>query len=332
MKKFVKILLIVLVVLVLAAAGMLSYLKFALPRVSEAPDLEIEITPVRLERGKYLAWHVTGCMECHSKRDWSTFSGPIIPGTEAAGGMPFTREMGFPGVYYPSNLTPAGLGDWSDGEIFRAITSGVSRDGRSLFPVMPYHDYRTMDTEDIYSIIAYLRTLEPAGGKTPVSESDFPFNFIINLIPEEPEFSTLPDTTDMVALGKYMANAGGCINCHSLQDDKGRMIPGMLFSGGNEFPMPTGGIVRSSNLTPDNETGIGRWTEGAWVARIKAYADSSVKLPEVNTGDFNSVMSWVNHSHMTETDLRAIYRYIQTIEPISNKVEKFTSNKQTYKF
>ena len=190
---------------------------------------------------------------------------------------------------------------------------------------MPYHNYARMDREDIYSIIAYIRRIEPIEGETPYAETDFPLNFIINLMPEEPEFSTLPDTSDWVTYGHYLANAGGCIDCHTKQDDRGMMIPGMWLAGGNEYGVPTGGIVRSSNLTPDVETGIGRWTEEAWIARMTAFADSSARLPEVGPGDLNSIMSWALHSKMTETDLRVIYRYTQTVDPISNKVEKFTS-------
>ena len=55
MKKIVKILLGILVVLVLGIAGLLSYVKFALPKVGNAPNLRIEITPERLERGEYLS-------------------------------------------------------------------------------------------------------------------------------------------------------------------------------------------------------------------------------------------------------------------------------------
>ena len=326
MKPFVKILLGLLIVIVLGIAGLLSYVRFVLPKVGAAPEMEIEITPGRLERGKYLSVYVSGCIECHSQRDWNTYGGPVIPGTEGAGGHPFTREMGMPGQYYPPNITPAGMGDWTDGEIFRSVTAGVSRDGRSLFPVMPYHYYGRMDKEDIYSIIAYIRTLKSIDGDVPYAESDFPMNFIINLMPREPEFSTLPDTSDWVAYGKYYANAGGCIHCHTTQDERGMLIPEMWLAGGNAYMVPTGGIVRSSNLTPDEETGIGRWSEAAWLARMTAFADSSANLPNVGPGDLNTIMSWDLHSKMTETDLKAIYRYIQTIKPVSNKVEKFSSN------
>jgi mono/diheme cytochrome c family protein len=315
----------ILLLLVVSVAGMLSYVKIALPNVADAPDLSIELTPERLERGEYLALYVSGCIECHSQRDYSIFSGPVVSGTEGAGGHPFTREMGLPGNYVPSNITPFSLEEWTDGEIFRAVTSGVDKDGKALFPVMPYHYYGKMDREDIFSIIAYIRSLDPIESVLPDSESDFPMNFIINLMPEDAVFSELPDTSDHVNYGEYLASAGGCIHCHTTQDDRGMIIPEMLMAGGNENIIPTGGIVRSSNLTPDEGTGIGRWTEDAFVMRIKAYADSTVKMPAIHPGDFNSLMSWSLHSKMTEQDLRSIYRYLKTLEPIKNKVEKFTS-------
>lgn len=75
------------------------------------------------------------------------------------GGEFFGPDLGFPGEFYSRNLTPANLRGWTDGEIFRAITAGVNKEGEALFPVMPYRNYSKMDKEDIYDIIAYLRTL-----------------------------------------------------------------------------------------------------------------------------------------------------------------------------
>jgi hypothetical protein len=121
--------------------GILSYVKFALPDVGPAPDLKIEITSDKIERGKYLANHVMLCMDCHSTRDWNSFAAPMIPGTEGNGGETFDQKLGFPGKYIAPNITPFHLKDWTDGEIFRAVTEGVSKDGRALFSVMPYHRY-----------------------------------------------------------------------------------------------------------------------------------------------------------------------------------------------
>jgi hypothetical protein len=161
MKKLLKWLGVTVAVFVVIILSGVAYLKFMLPNVGKAPDLKIERTPERVERGRYLANSVTVCMDCHSRRDWSQWSGPLIPGTEGGGGEPFDRKMGFPGDFYSRNITPYGLKDWTDGEIYRAITTGVSRDNEPLFPVMPYHYYGQLDNEDIYSIIAYVRTLHP---------------------------------------------------------------------------------------------------------------------------------------------------------------------------
>lgn len=70
------------------------------PKVDPADSLTIDYTPDRIERGAYLANHVTVCMDCHSVRDFSEFSGPPAPGTLGAGGDRFDHGMGLPGVFY----------------------------------------------------------------------------------------------------------------------------------------------------------------------------------------------------------------------------------------
>ncbi|HLA53623.1 MAG TPA: hypothetical protein VK618_09975, partial [Flavitalea sp.] len=153
--------LVILVIVILGFAAVL-YVTKALPDTGPPPDISIERTPERIERGRYLANHVTICMDCHSTRDWAKYAGPIAPnGGFGAGGEEFNPTMGFPGTFYAPNITPYSLGKWTDGEILRAVTTGVSKDGRALFPLMGYHRFGKMDKEDIYSIIAYLRTLGP---------------------------------------------------------------------------------------------------------------------------------------------------------------------------
>lgn len=107
MKRSFKIAGIIILILMVAVAGMITYIKVMLPDVGEAPDLKVEATAERVERGRYLANAVTVCMDCHSTRDWSEFSGPIIVGTEGKGGERFDQSMGFPGIYYSRNITPS---------------------------------------------------------------------------------------------------------------------------------------------------------------------------------------------------------------------------------
>ncbi len=324
MKKLLKIVGIIIGSIVIIIIGIVVYISVALPNTGKAPDIKVEITPARLERGEYLANHIALCMDCHSTREWDKFAGPPKPGTLGVGGEAFTRDMGLPGDYYARNITPYGIGNWTDGEIFRAITSGVSKDGHALFPIMPYFSIAKMPREDIYSIIAYLRSLKPVKSDVPKSTSDFPFNIILHTIPKKAEVKDYALPTDPVAYGKYLTLA--CIECHT-RDNKGQIIPEFAFSGGREFPMQTGGIVRSANITPDKETGIGNWSEEMFLDRFKYYADSSYVPAHIDHNEFNTVMPWTMIAEMKTEDLKAIYSYLQTVKPISNKVTKFTPGK-----
>ncbi|TLV02128.1 c-type cytochrome [Dyadobacter luticola] len=304
--------------LLLVIAAALTYVKLALPDTGPAPDIKIERTASRIERGKYLANSVTVCMDCHSTRDWSKYAGPMAAGGFGAGGEAFTKEMGFPGTFYAPNITPYALGDWTDGEIFRAVTTGINKDGKALFPVMGYHRFGQMDQEDVYAIIAYIRELPEVKKDIPASEPEFPVNFIINTMPHEAAFTKLPSEQDQVAYGKYLINATGCVDCHS-KTDKGAVIPGTEFGGGMEFASPNG-ILRSPNITMHKETGIGKWTKEAFVARFKICADSNYVSPTVNAGDMNTPMPWTMYANMKTKDLEAIYAYLNTVKPIDHQV------------
>lgn len=313
---------IIIALLIIGVAGAAGYLKMVLPDVGPAPQMEVALTPERIAQGEYLATHVAACMDCHSTRDWSRFSAPLQSGTLGKGGEYFGPEMGFPGKYYSKNLTPTHLGDWTDGEILRAITSGVDKDGNALFPVMPYSYYAQMDKEDVLDIIAYIRSLRPIESKVPESESDFPMNFIINTFPRKPHFANKPDKSDQVQYGKYLVSIAACKDCHS-PVNRGQIIADKAFSGGRAFEMP-GGTLRSANITPDETTGIGLWTNNMFVNRFKAY-EHTESLSAVPPGTYNTVMPWSMYAGMERKDLEAIYTYLKTLQPIKNQVAKYTA-------
>jgi hypothetical protein len=130
----------------------------------------------------------------------------------------------------------------------------------------------------------------------------------------------------VLAYGKYMTNIAACDGCHTPQE-KGKAIEEMYMAGGFEFPLFTGGVVRSSNLTSDKETGIGRWSKESFISRFKTYADPSMQRIPVEKGKFNTFMPWIMYAGMTEEDLGAIYTYLQSVPPIKNQVQKFTPSK-----
>lgn len=315
-----KVLITLLILVVVVIIGAVVYLKMALPNVDDAPDLKIIYTPKRIAHGKYLANHVTLCMDCHSTRDWSKFTAPPIIGTLGKGGEYFGPEVGFPGSFYSKNITPSHLKNWTDGEIFRAITTGVDKDGNALFPVMPYLYYGKMDTEDIYAIIAYIRTLEPIENQVPERDIEFPMNLIVNTIPQTATATHKPSKTDTLAYGAYLTNAAACMECHT-QVENGQIIKELAFMGGREFPMPNG-LVRSANITPDDETGIGLWSENAFIARFKAYSDPN-NAATLTNNDVNTIMPWNMMAGMDDSDLAAIYKYLQSLKPVKNEVVHF---------
>lgn len=108
-------------------------------------------------RGAYLAGPLGHCSECHTpmtggqgmQRDWSR---------TGAGGVPIPSPFG---MVVPRNITPASLRDWTDAEIGRAITQGISRDGRRLMPPMAFPYYARISPGDLADIIAWIRSLPP---------------------------------------------------------------------------------------------------------------------------------------------------------------------------
>lgn len=329
MKKLLKWLGIILGAVVLIVAVLVIYLLNASPTVDPPIDKTIEATEARLERGKYLAWHVTGCIDCHSTRDWLKFSGPVVAGTEGKGGQVFDSKImkDFPATLHSPNITPASLKSWSDGEFLRAITCGVSKDGeRVYFPMMPYPALNKATEEDVYSIIAYIRSLSPIENTVPVSTINFPLNVILKLtVPQQFDPQPAPDKNNPKEYGKYLTALCGCIECHS-PSEKGELIKGKEYGGGTEFIFP-GGIVRTANISPDENTGIGKWTKEQFVARFKSFSPDSSEMRSVSEDEFNTPMAWSLLSGMNTEDLEAIYEYLRTQPAVNNKVIHWEPNK-----
>jgi len=309
--------------LILLLAMAVVYIGVILPRTAPPSDIEIVSTPELVERGRYLAEHVILCNDCHSERDWTQYGGPPMPPigagracmtrqTAVAGIM--TSESNFPGVLCIRNITSdkdTGIGDWTAGEIIRSMREGVGRDGRALFPIMPYFIFKDISDEDSAAIVAYMRALPPVRAERPEREIDFPMNVLIRLWPEPLTDPVLtPDRADSVAYGAYLTAIGRCSFCHTPRAGRGIAgIPGKEFAGGVPFAIGSKRMY-SKNLTP-HASGIGNWTREAFIARFKAYSEPLIVVPEDNT-----LMDWNAYAGMTEADLSAIYDYLQSLPPV----------------
>ncbi len=278
-----------------------------------------------IAHGAYLANNVAACFDCHSSRDFKYFAGPIKPGTEGMGGELLDNKLTaiIPGALYPKNITPdsaTGIGSWTDEEIFRALTLGIRKNGDTLFPLMPYPHYNKLPKQDILDIIAYLRTIKPIHNPVPERKLFIPISMAYppNL-QTDLNNNTHPAETDRVKYGEYLVTMADCVTCHTPMNEKDQQ--GEAFTGGVTFTTPAF-TVTTPNITPDSLTGIGAWTEQMFVEKFKTYRDP--KGYQYDPGKQNSIMPWTLFAKMNDEDLKAIYAYLRTLKPVSNKIEKWS--------
>ncbi|HPG10093.1 MAG TPA: cytochrome c [Chitinophagaceae bacterium] len=292
---------------------------------AEANSAEDSLKAV-VEHGRYLANNVAACIHCHSTRDFNKYSGPVIPGTEGGGGQAFSnKELDvIPGVFYAKNITPdpeTGLGSWTDDEILRAMTKGISKNGDTLFPLMPYASFNMMAKEDLLSIVAYLKTLKPIKNAVPARQSMIPMSmaYPVEAVQASIDGNVRPPKTDVVKYGGYLVTVADCAGCHT-PFEKGQPDFARMFGGGNTFHFDQF-VVTSANISPDSATGIRSWTEEMFVSKFKMYRDH--KSYDYDPGKLNTVMPTSDFAGMTDEDLKAIYAYLRTVPPISHKVAKY---------
>jgi mono/diheme cytochrome c family protein len=113
--------------------------------------------------GGYIVNALAHCFECHTP-----FTKEMVPDVTRTGAGGFEITLA-PGVtFMTANITPdpeTGIGSWTDEEIKRAMTKGISRDGRRLSPPMPFSFFDRMTAEDLDAVVAYLRTIPPVVNK-----------------------------------------------------------------------------------------------------------------------------------------------------------------------
>ena len=318
MKRWLKIVLIVIVVLlVVVAAGAYKVLgprAFLGPKARALTSRTFERTPARLARGKYLVEGVLTCKHCHSPHDWSQHDAAIPEGKELSGSV--IEEASLPGRVVAPNLTPdveTGAGSWPDDALARAIREGIGHDGRALFPMMPYSNYHDlMSDEDLASVIVYLRSLPPVHNPLPKTEIIFPVKYIMLNAPEPLTAPVLERTfATPEQRGEYLTHLIGCPDCHTPVGGNHDFVPGMEFGGGQVFEGPWGKVA-SANLTPD-PAGISYYDQALFIRALRT--------GYVGSRPLNQLMPWSIFRHMSDDDLSAIFAYLKTVKPVSHRVD-----------
>lgn len=254
---------------------------------------------VSVERGEYLVRGPAGCGNCHTPQ---TPTGPDL--SNELGGFLVEKSPAFEA--WAVNITPGSrVADWTDDELAKAIREGIRPDGSVIGPPMPIGLYRGLGDDDLYSIVAFLRTLPASANETPTSTYN---------IPLPPAYGppidsvTAPERGVTVEYGAYLAGpVAHCIECHSPMGERGPMIDTHLGAGGFEFHGPWGTSV-SSNLTT-HEDGLAGYTD----AELKTMITQGVRP---DGSQMKPPMGYHHYARMTDEDLDAVILYLRQLPPL----------------
>lgn len=264
-------------------------------------ELQVELNPKRISNGAEIS--AVLCNHCHG--DKGKLEGKWVITEE-----PF-------GKIFAPNITQDetfGIGSYTDGELYRLLRTGIKQDGFLSLPMMMR--FPTAADEDIYSIIAYLRSdaqaVQASQKEIPDYEPPFLGKLIFNLalkpMPLPEEAITKPEKSDKT-YGQYLANSlYACYDCHSSSFESNDFMKpensaGFL-GGGNPIAVGEMEPVISSNLTMHEETGIGKWTAEEFLAAVK-YG----KKPDGK----NLAYPMLPYTFLDTSDIYAIHDYLKSV-------------------
>jgi mono/diheme cytochrome c family protein len=255
-----------------------------------------------VERGRYLAEGVLACGNCHTARGPQ---GEPLAGRGLSGGMPFI-EAGMKA--YAANITTdpeTGIGRWTDAELAKAIREGIRPDRTVIGPPMPIPFYRNISDADLRDVIAYLRAQAPV--KNAVAKSKYEFPLPPAYGPALSRVSA-PARTDKIAYGKYLADVGHCMDCHTPRTEQGQLVQAAWGSGGQIFKGPWGASV-SRNLTP-HPTGLQSWSDADIEKAIRTGKDRSGQ-------PYKPPMAFDYYRNVSAEDMGALIAYLRTLPALA---------------
>ncbi len=265
-----------------------------------APEEIAGIEP-DLARGEHV-FHAAGCASCHAA-DEATGEDRLI----LSGGHRLVTEFGTFVAPNISQDTEHGIGGWSRAEVVTALVKGTSRDGRHLYPALPYAAYEKAELSDMVSLAAFLETLPADPTPSPPHELSFPFSIragiglwkAVNLgggwavdVPE--------DDPELVR-GRYLAEAlSHCGECHTPRDPAQGLDTARWFAGA---PNPSG-KGRIPNITP---AGLD-WSEDD----VAAFLETGFKPDfDVAGGSMTAVVTEMGL--LPKEDVAAIAAYVKAV-------------------
>lgn len=258
-----------------------------------------------VERGAYVA-RAADCVACHTSDKDKPY----------AGGVAFNTPFG---KLYSTNITQDqtdGIGRFTDTEIVGAIRNGISREGRRLYPAMPYTSYTGMSDADVTALVAYLRTLAPIQQAPPANTMGFPFNQrwamafwnVLNFHAGRQEND--PARGAAWNRGAYLVQTmEHCQECHTPRNFiQGLSSPAL--SGGDL------GLWDAYNITSSVNSGIGGWSD----ADIASYLKTGVAHGKATANAGGPMAEVVENStsKLDDADIHAMVTYLRTVPAAEN--------------
>ncbi len=264
-----------------------------------------QATAAEISKGAYLA-RAGDCTACHTAgKDQPVY----------AGGLPLNSPFG---KIYSTNITPDpiyGIGRYSFEEFSRAVRNGVAKDGRRLYPAMPYPSFAAISDEDIRALYAYfMNAVPPVARKPPETKLPFPFNLRWSLIfwdmlfVKDSHYLARTDRDARWNRGAYLVQSlGHCGACHT---PRGIAFQEKAYTESSSHYL-SGAVVDNwfaANLTGDMASGLGRWTE----AEIAAFLETG---HGGRMAAFGSMIDVVENStqYLYKDDLEAIAHYLKSL-------------------
>lgn len=317
MKKLITYIGIIILILALGAGAFALYIEIdgipSYPKLVRDPGITVSGDSAMLRNGERLGSLL--CAQCHMNPETNVLTGQYM------------ADIAQFGKVYSANITQDkthGIGGWTDGELIYLLRTGVKKNGDYLPPWMP--KFVHLSDYDLHSIIWWLRSDDARLKATPVAATKSVPNFLAKFLthaafkplpyPEQPIVA--PDSNDAVAYGKYIVQGKiECWTCHSasfktLNILEPQKSPGYM-AGGNAIPDMEGKIIYSANLTPDDETGIGRWKEEEFVKALRFGI-----RPDGTTNRY----PMAPYTRMTELEAKAIFAYLKSLPPVHNPIQR----------
>lgn len=299
--KWTGIVIAALVVIAVITVASRQHLKYEAPY----PEVKASTDSAVIAKGRHLVLGPAHCVDCHSTVGNVDSVLKLGKDPELSGGRLFDLEFG---KFYTRNLTPdieTGIGKMTDAEIARVLRYGVKKNGEAVLPFMPFQD---MTDEDLTAVISYLRSVKPVKNNVPNHQYNVMGNvvkaFMITPVGPSQEIKKTIKEDTTVEFGKHLVmTLANCNECHTRRDAVGAYV-GEPLAGGTKFEEPGKETLYTPNLTPHPSSRIYGWSQQDFIKRFR--------LGRVIK---HSHMPWEDFGRMTDTELIAIYKYLQTVKP-----------------